>query len=191
MFIYKSSNKNYFNLNRVHVCACAKHFQISSVFLYMRKLTQHEIDDLILISVEPNRLGYPLHSVRLPKVLYGRAPRIVKGKKWFDEKRPINKTVCCENCYSSGILNTQRLERHETYALFKNPNHEYIITLAEIIVLCHNCHEAVHTGNAIYRGGIPKMLPEASCYFDPAWEKAKYLLIDDELYEFSEIERCL
>lgn len=157
----------------------------------MRKVTQDELNTFTLVSIEPNGEGRPLYGVRLPKILYGHAPRVVKGKKWFDEKRHIDKTCVCQNCYACGFLNTRNLERHETYALFKNQKNEYIIALSEIIVLCHSCHEAVHFRNTICRGAIPQILPEALCYFDENWEKAKYLLIDDELYSFSEIERCL
>lgn len=159
----------------------------------MRKLLECQKEDLELLESCSNTHTKMLFSEKLPKILYGRAPRIVKGKKWFDEKTKIDGVNhACEYCSWLGIFSPNP-ERHETYDLyhFKSTN-ELVIKFSNILFLCHSHHEAVHKGNSIYRhaqtdGKLPELLPEDTAYLNPMWESAKYLLIDDDLYEFSEL----
>lgn len=148
-----------------------------------------------LISKSENEPGKPVRMETLPKILFGKAPRVVKGSSWFNHRSNLRKPKMpnvCECCHD--LMSYKH--RHETYGLYEF-NHEYVIKLEDILHICSTCHSKIHYGNSYMRTlkslmELPEMVPVSSAVFDYKllWESAKYLLIDDELYEFSEIENA-
>ena len=187
-----------------------KHWSV--FFLYMRKISQSELNSLRLVSKSRNLPCQSPFIEELPRILWGRAPRQVKGQKWFNEASQRRtclqkgKSHLCEFCHTWPI----RIERHETYGLYlmleDDPNRpkEFIIPamitssilvikLENIIWCCDECHKGVHRTNAVNRTmksgyQLPVLFPASNAYKIGNWNDAKYLLIDDELYEFSELE---
>lgn len=131
----------------------------------------------------------------LPKILFGKAPRVVKGQAWFNRRSNLripklpNICECCHNLMAYK-------HRHETYGLYEFDG-EYVIKLEDILHICSECHSKIHYGNAYMRtlrslAELPEMVPVSTAVFDCRllWESARYLLIDTELYEFSEIKNA-
>ena len=162
----------------------------------MRKVSQAELDSLRLIVKSKNEPGKPPFIEEIPKILWGRAPREVKGNKWFVEAANrrtapmFGKKHMCEFCFCV----PERPERHETYGLYLL-GADYVIKLEDIIWCCPECHQGVHHGNAIRRAmqsgmSLPVLFPRSDAYTKYAWQKAKYLLIDDELYLIEDLKRA-
>lgn len=95
-------------------------------------------------TLRPELLLHP----RLPAALHGLAPRIIKGKKWWDEKRQeayAKNDYCCWACgiHKNLAVFKQHLEAHESYEIdYKTGRME----LKEVVALCNSCHNFIHSG---------------------------------------------
>lgn len=94
----------------------------------------------------------------IPKPLHGCAPRVVKGSKWWDEKRRDAYARHQDRCWACGVHKSQQkgktkwLEAHECYEI------DYVrgrMELVEVAALCHYCHNFIHSGrlNILEREG--------------------------------------
>lgn len=80
--------------------------------------------------------------------MHGVAPRVIKGKAWWDAKRQEAYKSTNYHCAACGVHKSrakyhQWLEAHELYDL------DYLrgrMVLREIVPLCHSCHNYIHSG---------------------------------------------
>lgn len=139
-------------------------------------------DTLTLIVKSKNRPGIPVFREDLPAVLFNRAPRIILGSSWFSKYSSDKTSPVCECCLGRGTL-----ERHEVYGLYKW-NNEYLIKLEYIIKLCSKCHKKIHGGFSMKLGMKYGYLPEPAPVSDAMdskkypWNKAKFILVGDDIY---------
>lgn len=176
--------------------ACMPAMRRWTVYFNMKTMTQEEIDSLQQISVSQNVPGGILYQEHLPKILFGIAPRVVKGAAWFDKyserRRPMFGEGICETCHLD-MKKTRRLDRHETYGLYKHPLGFLIIKLENVMHICPNCHQAIHHGNTMHRvmkgkAAMPQLLPMSPTIADYyLWNRAEFLLIENELYPILEL----
>lgn len=140
-------------------------------------------DQLELVVKSKNRPGSQVYREDLPSVLFNRAPRVLLGKKWFDSYSKSNTSIVCESCLAKGSL-----ERHEVYSLYKWKG-AYVIKLEYILKLCSKCHKKVHGGFSsklgMKYGFLPEVIPvsDATDSKKYPWNKAKFLLVDNNLYK--------
>lgn len=93
-------------------------------------------------TLKPEILTHP----NIPKPLHGIAPRIVKGKVWWDiERRKCYEKAgqMCECCGTprEHAWPNRWLEAHETY------EYKYgIFTFVGVVCLCPACHKFIHSG---------------------------------------------
>ena len=153
----------------------------------MKKLSKSELSQFTLIETSVNRPGRPVCQEDLPPILWGRAPRIVKGQRWFNslKLKPFYGENFCDSCMSF----SKNLDRHELYGLYTFRS-DYVIKFEGIMLLCKKCHNIVHKTfsethlsryNSLRVASVSKVMKSS------AWANAKYLLIEDELYSFSEL----
>ena len=92
--------------------------------------------------LSPELLTHP----NIPKPLHGITPRDILGKAWWDQQRQIAYRERHYHCWACGVHKSQAayyqwLEGHESYDI------DYvhgIVTLREIVALCHACHSFIH-----------------------------------------------
>ena len=94
--------------------------------------------------LRPEILMHP----QIPKPMHGTAPRTVLGQSWWDIQRRSAYTInnfCCWACgvHRSKAKYNQWLEGHESYTIDYKKG---LMTLVEIIALCHCCHNYIHKG---------------------------------------------
>lgn len=150
-------------------------------------LTDSELEGLVLISRSRNKPNSPVYREELPKVLHGHSPRQVLGYNWFNSyTKYLDDIRHCQGC-GCGLVGDG--ERHEVYGLYllrTNGLCEYVIKLESIMKLCTRCHRAIHRGFAtrlgMRYGNIPELAPSSQALLRGPWDKAKYLLVDKNLY---------
>lgn len=84
----------------------------------------------------------------IPPPLHGLAPRTVKGDKWWEEQRHAAMAKNLYKCWACNIPRTKAkkhkwLEGHESYNIDWKKG---TCNLAEIVSLCHYCHNYIHQG---------------------------------------------
>jgi hypothetical protein len=92
----------------------------------------------------PELLTHP----NIPKPLHGVTPRDILGRKWWDEQRQLAYARYNYHCWAYGVHKSQAdyhkwLEGHENYEIDYERG---IVTLKEIVALCHACHSFIHSG---------------------------------------------
>lgn len=98
-------------------------------------------------SLEQGRKELLLHP-NIPKPLHSVAPRSIKGQKWWNETRKKAYASQDYHCHACGIHQSkaryhQWLEAHEIYDINYQTGE---VKLAEIVALCHACHNFIHDG---------------------------------------------
>jgi hypothetical protein len=89
-----------------------------------------------------------LMQPQLVKPLHSMAPRTIMGSSWWNKTRQESYAKNNYHCFACGIHKTearfkQWLEAHESYEVdFEKKQYR----LAEIIALCHSCHNYIHAG---------------------------------------------
>lgn len=85
----------------------------------------------------------------IPKPLHGIAPRVIAGRRWWDEERQKAYAETGFRCSACGTHkqevkgNLKRLEAHEFYL------YDYIrgrLTYLKSVALCPYCHNFIHSG---------------------------------------------
>ena len=92
-----------------------------------------------------------LLSGNVPKPMHGVAPRVVLGKKWWDETRKAAYQSTGRHCVACGVHESNApyrrwLEGHELYEV------DYLLgrmTYLETVPLCHACHCFIHDGRLL------------------------------------------
>lgn len=140
-------------------------------------------ENLTLISKSKNKPGQPVYREDLPPVLYNRAPRVIKGFKWFNQFSGDQKTGVCESCHIMAPL-----ERHELYGLYKYKD-LYLIKFEGVMKICKNCHCQVHGGFsnhlALRYGQIKEPAPVSDALDSKKypWNNAAGILIEGWVYK--------
>jgi hypothetical protein len=85
---------------------------------------------------------------QIPEPLYGLAPRVVLGAKWWDETRKVAYASTGYHCIACGVYKTDSkgprwLEGHEVYVI---DFYAGTMTYVETVPLCHYCHSYIHCG---------------------------------------------
>ena len=99
------------------------------------------------MKLRPELLQHPV----IPPPLHGLAPRTVLGQKWWDATRKEAYAKNNDCCWACGIHKSESwyrkyLEAHESYTIDYD---NQIVTLNEIVGLCHSCHNFIHIGRLI------------------------------------------
>ena len=97
----------------------------------------------------------------IPKPLHSVNPRSIKGDAWWDVTRRASYAKHDFCCWACGVHKLKAefhnwLEGHEYYEI-DYPNG--IVTLKEVVALCHACHNFIHSGRLwmmYQRGQIPR-----------------------------------
>lgn len=152
-----------------------------------RVLTDRELGGLVLISRSRNRPGSPVYREELPRVLYGHSPRQVLGYTWFNSyTKYLDDIKYCQSCRTEIIGSGERHEVYGLYLLNTTDFSGYVIKLENVIKLCSKCHRSIHSGFSLRLGmrygNIPEINPSSTALMKGPWDKAKYLLVDKNLY---------
>lgn len=99
------------------------------------------------MKLRPDLLLHP----KIPPPLHSLAPRNVLGKKWWDVTRKAANEAQGDKCAVCGVHKSKAwyrkyLEGHESYNIDYD-NH--VVTLKEVVGLCHSCHNYIHVGRLI------------------------------------------
>lgn len=149
------------------------------------------LNNLILVEKSKNEPGHLVVREDLPEILYNKAPRIIKGPKWFnsenDKHKPFYGKNICEGCGEP----SKSLDRHELYGLYKI-SENYLIRYEGLELLCKKCHNKIHYGFSIKtymsKGLFLDQAPMSNSMKNKKlWNSAKGILIDDEYYTFEEL----
>lgn len=87
-----------------------------------------------------------LTQPNIPKPLHGVAPRVVLGEAWWIQERALSRNRAkghCEACGIADYLSGRALEAHETYETNYKTG---VATYLETAMLCHKCHNFIHSG---------------------------------------------
>ncbi|MDB4311962.1 hypothetical protein N9937_00890 [bacterium] len=94
----------------------------------------------------PEILTHP----NIPQPLHGMAPRVIKGRAWWDktrkaayEKHQYRCWACGKSSVTPEMWNSRALEAHENYKI-DYAKGEMVVT--EITALCSCCHSFIHSG---------------------------------------------
>jgi len=100
-----------------------------------------------------------LQHSQIPKGLHGHAPRVVLGQEWWDKQRQAAYAKYGYRCWACGSdENEEPLEAHECYDFnFK----DCVATLHEVVALCSQCHQFIHSG-LLYRRVFAGEIEEAA-----------------------------
>lgn len=109
----------------------------------------------------PELLSHP----NIPKPLHGLAPRtLVKAKVW-DTWRRMAYAKNNFNCWACGVhrdydlhglkFNDDSFESLDAHEYYRIDYEEKTVELVEIVALCKNCHNYIHSGRlqSMYEGG--------------------------------------
>ena len=147
----------------------------------VRTITDPSLFELIVKT--KNCPGKPVYREDLPKVLFGKAPRVLLGASWFDKYTKNKNPGLCQGCGQR-----RATERHELYSLWREKGTlTYVIKLEGIDFLCSTCHQKIHGGfsnRMNMRYGFmntPAPISDAMSTKYP-WNFAKYIWIEDSLY---------
>ena len=98
--------------------------------------------------IRPELLTHPT----IPRPLHGLNPRTLRGDAWWREQRQRAYAVNDNRCWVCGVPAAQAkyrqsLEAHETYRIdYAKGRAE----MAEIVALCHACHNFIHAERLWY-----------------------------------------
>ena len=138
----------------------------------------------------PELLAHP----NIPKPLHGLAPRtLMKQKEWNDTRREAyaKNNYHCWTCgvhrnfdlvLNKFVDDAGTLDAHESYVIdYENKT----VELKEIVALCKNCHNYIHSGrmNAMYDKGE---LDEEDCFV--ITRHGDSILIDGGLVPYNEVD---
>lgn len=95
----------------------------------------------------------------IPPPMYGLAPRVVLGQKWWDETRQEAYRSTDFHCIACGVHQYsarfhQWMEGHEVY------DTDYLLgrlTYVETVPLCHSCHCFIHDGRLKWQLGLKEI----------------------------------
>ncbi len=110
--------------------------------------------------LRPEILTHP----NIPKPLHGLNPRVLKGQKWWDEKRQAAYASTGYRCAACGVHKTKArgpkwLEAHEFHDIdYKRGR----VEVKEIVPLCHYCHNFIHSGR-LYMVYLEGNVNESDC----------------------------
>lgn len=84
----------------------------------------------------------------IPKPLHSMNPRSLMGRTWWDINRKASYEKFGYKCWACGIHKSdakrhQWLEAHESYVIDYKTG---LVSLKEIVALCHYCHMGIHDG---------------------------------------------
>lgn len=153
----------------------------------MRKLTLLEAKKLRLVEKSINSPGKQVMTENLPKILWKKAPRKIKGSAWFKQEankhHPIYGQNICESC---GKI-VKSIERHELYGLYQLDD-ILLIKYEGLMFLCKDCHSIVHADFTNKRlGYVKSVYPISTKMRDTLkWNLAEYILIGTELYSLGD-----
>lgn len=150
-------------------------------------LTEEELNRIELISKSKNAPNRPVYREELPSILFGRAPRILLGKTWFDRYTSgLDKVAACQSCGKSLFGGGERHENYGLYLINLEGVNEYLIKLESVMKICSKCHKAIHNGFStklgVKYGFLPEQTPKSGALSKGPWERAKYILVDNNLY---------
>lgn len=89
---------------------------------------------------------------RIPKPMHGLAPRVVLGKKWWNEIRQKTYASAEYHCVACGVHKVAAkgpkwLEAHEVYRTCYEAGR---LIFVEVVPLCNFCHNYIHQGRLEY-----------------------------------------
>lgn len=156
----------------------------------MIKLSESFLRNLKLLEKSINKPGKFVSREDLPNILWGNAPRKIKGSKWFKEEADNHHWVYSKNlCESCGELSNS-CERHELYGLYSDENENIYIKYEGLMMLCKKCHSKIHfnLSNKIFKQSLIECAPQSNKMRNTElWNSAIGLIIGDELYSFEEL----
>ena len=135
---------------------------------YEELIKLFEEEEVVEVKLRPELLLHP----NVPKPLHGLAPRVLKGKVWWDVERKKAYARNNYHCMACGVnapwddtnerfATEQKLHAHESYDIDYS---SHTAELVEIVAICPMCHDYIHSGrtNALYSKG---RLDEEDCFY--------------------------